>query len=172
MPELIRVLSKQEIQNLVSRLAEKISSDFKGRKLVLVGVLKGSFIFLSDLVRAMTIPVEVDFIGASSYGAKSFSSGNITITKDITLDLKEKDVLLVEDIIDTGLTVKCLLDYMKTFTPKSVCICTMIDKTERREIDIAVDYACYATEEGFLVGYGLDFNEAYRNLPDIYHLKM
>ena len=172
MPELTRVLSKQEIQNLVSRLAEKISSDFKDRKLVLVGVLKGSFIFLSDLVREMTIPVEIDFVGASSYGTKSYSSGNVKITKDLTLDIKDKDVLVVEDIVDTGLTLRYLLDYLQTFKPKSIRICAMINKEERREIDIAVDYACYSTQEGFLVGYGLDYNEGYRNLPDIHHLKI
>ena len=172
MPELIRVLSKEKIHDIVSHLAEKISSDFKDGNLVLIGVLKGSFIFLSDLVRALTIPAEIEFIGASSYGAQSFSSGHIKITKDISLDLKDKDVLLVEDIVDTGLTLQYLVGYLKKLGPKSVRVCAMIDKKERREINISVDYPGYVAQEGFLVGYGLDFNEQYRHLPDIYHLKI
>jgi hypoxanthine phosphoribosyltransferase len=172
MPKLIRVLSKEEIHEFVSHLAEKISSDYKDGKPVLVGVLKGSFIFLSDLARALTIPVEIDFIGASSYGAESFSSGKIKITKDLSLDVRDKDVLLVEDIADTGLTLRFIVDHLQSFNPKSVRICAMIDKRERRENDIFIDYAGHVTDEGFLVGYGLDYNEDYRNLPEIYHLTL
>ena len=172
MPELKLVLSGKKIHGLVVRLAEKISSDFEGKDLVVVGVLKGAFIFMADLVRAITQPVEVDFIGAASYGTNSYSSGRVTITKEITLDIKGKDVLLVEDIVDTGLTLTHLVSHLKSFSPRSVNICALIDKRERRETDITVDYACYVTEEGFLVGYGLDYNEQYRNLPDIYHLNI
>lgn len=171
MPELIPILKKEEIDQRVAEIARKISADYSGRDLVLVGILKGAFVFLSDLMRALTIPVQIDFICASSYGCGTTSSGNIQLTKGLDLDIKNKDVLIVEDIVDTGLTLSCLIRDLQSFSPNSVKICAMIDKRERRQSPLTVDYACHQVEEGFLVGYGLDFAEKYRELPGIYHLK-
>jgi len=171
MPELIPVLNRDEIKFKVEKMAEKISSDYKNSELVLIGVLKGAFIFLSDLARNISVPVEIDFIGASSYGSQTSSSGEIRLTKEISVDVKNKDVLLVEDIIDTGLTLNYLIEHIRSFKPKSVKVCVFIDKQERRETEIKVDYVCHTMGKGFIVGYGLDFNERYRNLPDICHLK-
>jgi hypoxanthine phosphoribosyltransferase len=171
MPELTSVLKEEEIQSKVSEIAQRISADYGDRELVLIGVLKGAFILLSDLIRKITIPVSVDFVGTSSYGSNSSSTGNICLTKEVSLDLENKDVLIVEDIVDTGLTLVYLTDYIKSLGPLSVKVCTLIDKPERREAQVSIDYPCFLVEQGFLVGYGLDYNEKYRGLRDIYHLK-
>ena len=172
MPELIPVLNKNDIDNMVTRVASKISSDYQDHELILIGVLKGAFVFLSDLVRHLSIPVKLDFIRVCSYGSGVSSSGNIRLTKEIEMDVNNKDVLLVEDIVDTGLTLSYIIDYLKAFNPRTVKVCALIDKHERRNANIKVDYACHKAAEGFLVGYGLDYNENYRNLPCIYHLKL
>ncbi|MGE0084595.1 MAG: hypoxanthine phosphoribosyltransferase [Desulfococcaceae bacterium] len=172
MPELIPVLKKKEIDKLVADTARRISADYKDSELVLVGILKGAFIFLSDLARQLSIPVKIDFIRASSYGAGTSSSGKIRLTKELETDIRDRDVLLVEDIVDTGLTLTYLIEYLKSFHPKSVRVCAFLDKRERREKEVAVDYVCRVMEEGFLVGYGLDYAEDYRALPEIYHLKL
>jgi hypoxanthine phosphoribosyltransferase len=172
MPELVPVLSKKDIDSLVKQVAYRISTDYRNHDLILVGVLKGVFIFLSDLVRCLDIPVQIDFIRISSYGSDVSSSGEIRLTKDIEVDIKDKDVLIVEDIVDTGLTLKYLIDYLKSYHPKTIKVCVFIDKHERRESDIAIDYSCHDVAKGFLVGYGLDYNEDYRYLSGIYHLKL
>jgi hypoxanthine phosphoribosyltransferase len=172
MPELIPVLNKNDIDKMVARVARKISSDYQNQELILIGILKGAFVFLSDLVRHLTIPVKLDFIRVCSYGSSASSSGNIRLTKEIEIDIKNKNVLLVEDIVDTGLTLSYLIDHLKTFNPKTVKICALIDKHERRDAKIKVHYACHEVTEGFLVGYGLDYNEDYRYLAGIYHLKL
>ena len=171
MPDFIPVLEKDDIQRIVSTLAGSISADYKDREVVLIGVLKGAFIFLADLVRHLTIPVSVDFIRVASYGSGTLSSGNIRLTKAIETDIAGKDVIIVEDIVDTGLTLSHLIDYLKTFSPRSVEICTLIDKYERRKTEVHAKYAGHQTGQGFLVGYGLDYDEAYRELPGVYHLK-
>jgi hypoxanthine phosphoribosyltransferase len=172
MPELVPVLSKDEIHNLVFGLAQKISLDYQGRPLVLIGVLKGAFVFLADLTRNITIPHEIDFLRAASYGSGTSSSEKIKLTKEVETDLQGKDVLLVEDIIDTGLTMACLMEYIKKLKPNTIKVCTFIDKHQRRRKDIKIDYTGHIAKEGFLVGYGLDYAESYRNLPGIYHLKL
>jgi len=172
MPEFIPVLTKSDIRDRVAALGERISADYKGKDLVLIGVLKGAFIFLSDLIRHITVPVKIDFVGAASYGDKTETSGRIKLTKDVEIDLRDKDVLVVEDIIDSGLTLAHLVDYLKSLGLKSIKICTLVDKRERRQAAVSVDYACHVVEEGFLVGYGLDYAEDYRHLPEIYHLKL
>jgi len=172
MPEFIPVLKKDDIGKMVVAVARKISSDYKDRELILIGVLKGSFVFLSDLIRNLSIPVKVDFVGVSSYSDKTSSSGKIQLTKSIEIDIKNKNVLVVEDIVDSGLTLAWLIDYLMSFEPKAVNICTLIDKRERRKTQIQIDYTCHVVQEGFLVGYGLDYAEDYRNLPEIYHLKL
>ena len=170
MPELTPVLKEEEIQSKVEEIAQRVSSEYENRELVLVGVLNGAFIFLSDLIRKLTIPCSVDFIGASSYGSGTRSSGNIRLTKEVSLDLKGKDVLIVEDIVDTGLTLAYLIDYIKSFDPDSVKVCAFIDKPERREVEVFIDFPCLMVEQGFLVGYGLDYNEKYRGLRGVYLL--
>jgi len=172
MPEFIPVLTKSDIRDSVAALGERLSADYKGKDLVLIGVLKGAFIFLSDLIRHITVPVKIDFIRAASYGDNTETSGRIKLTKDVEIDIRDKDVLLVEDIVDTGLTLAHLVDYLKSLGLRSIRICTLVDKRERRQAAVSVDYACHVVEEGFLVGYGLDYAEDYRHLPEIYHLKL
>jgi hypoxanthine phosphoribosyltransferase len=172
MAELIHVLTQKDIDTLVPAMARTISSDYKDHDLVLIGVLKGAFVFISDLVRHLSIPVKIDFIRVLSYVSGVSSSRDIQLTKDIEIDIKNKDVLIIEDIVDTGLTLKYLIDYLKTYHPKTVRVCTLIDKHERREVDVEIDYICHSVAEGFLVGYGLDYDEDYRYLPEVYHLQL
>ena len=172
MIELIKILSKGEINKRIKRVAAQISTDYADKDLILIGILKGSFIFTADLIREITIPVKVDFIGTASYHDGTSPSDKIEITKKLNIDIKQKDVLIVEDIIDTGRTLSFLKNYLNDFQPASIRLCTHIIKHERREIGMEIDYYCHSIEKGFLVGYGLDYDEAYRNLPEIYHLKM
>jgi len=172
MPELIPVLGKDAIASLVAEMACRLSADYRDRGLVLVGILKGSFVFLSDLIRQLTIPVNIDFICAASYGSGTVSSGNIRLTKSLDTDIRNKDVLVVEDIVDTGLTLAYCIDYLQSHQPNSLRTCAMVDKEERREKPITVDYACYHADSGFLVGYGLDYDQRYRELSGIYTLKL
>jgi len=172
MSEFIPVLTKNEIDAQVSHIAQVISADYKDRELILIGILKGAFIFLSDLVRQLSIPVKVDFMCVSSYGDHTTSSGRIKLIKDVDIDINNKDVLIVEDIVDTGITLSYLVEHLHASGAASVRICTLIDKRERRETDVPVDYACHTVDKGFLVGYGLDYAEFYRNLPEVYHLKL
>ena len=172
MPELIPVLTKDEIDKSVTLVAQKISSDFHDRELILIAALKGAFIFLSDLVRKLTIPVKIDFLRVASYGSNTSSSGKIQLIKAIELNVKNKDVLVVEDIVDTGLTLNFILDYLRSFEPKTLKVCSLIDKCERRRAEVDIDYVCHRVENGFLVGYGLDYAEDYRNLPGVYQLNL
>lgn len=172
MPELVTVFSKDDIQKMVAAVARRISHDYKGRELVLVGVLNGAFMFLADLVRELSIPVKIDFVRVASYGANTTSSGKINLTKDLELDIRNKDVLVIEDIVDTGLTLSYLIDHLKSHGPLSVKVCSLLDKHERREREVRIDYACQVVKEGFLVGYGLDYADDYRSLQEIYHLKL
>lgn len=169
--ELVPVISRSEIADIVASLARRISKDYSGEDLCMIGVLNGVFVFMADLVRELTVPVQVDFVRLASYGSGTVTSGDVRITKEIELDIKERDVLVIEDIIDSGLTVHFLLKYLKKFQPKTVKVCALIDKTERRQVEVPVDYVGHVVEEGFLVGYGLDYNQRYRELPEVYHLK-
>ena len=172
MPDLIPVLTKDEINELVTAIAQKISSDYHDQELILIAVLKGAFIFLADLVRKLTIPVKIDFLRVASYGSSMSSSGKIQLLKEIELDVKNKDILVIEDIVDSGLTLNFILDYLRSLEPKTLKICTLIDKRERRRMDICIDYVGHVVERGFLVGYGLDCAENYRNLPGVYQLNL
>ncbi|MBW1698158.1 MAG: hypoxanthine phosphoribosyltransferase [Deltaproteobacteria bacterium] len=172
MPDILPFLNHEDIKRLISALAKRISTDYRDQDLVVIGILKGAFIFLSDLVRQLSIPVEIDFIGASSYGQNTHSSEKIRITKEIDIDILNKNVLIVEDIVDTGLTMVFLVEHLKSFSPKTVKICALLDKKERRKTDIHIDYVGQRVAGGFLVGYGLDYGEKYRNLPGIYRLKL
>ena len=172
MPELIPVLKKKDINSMVAQVARRISSDYQDHELILIGVLKGAFVFLSDLMLNLSIPVQVDFVRVASYGSDTSSSGRINLTKAIEIDIKNKDVLVVEDIVDTGLTLSYIIDYLKSFQPKTVKVCALLDKRQRRQENVKIDYACHVVTEGFLVGYGLDYDEDYRDLPEIYHLQL
>ena len=168
--ELIEIISGEEITTRVKALAGEINRDYKGQELIAIGILKGAFIFLADLVRQLTMPVQIDFVRLASYGSSMESSGKIAFSKDIELDVGRRHVLVVEDIVDTGYTLKYLKDVLELKGPESVKVCCLIDKKERRKVDIEVDYVGFEVPKGFLVGYGLDYNEQYRNLPGIFNL--
>ena len=170
MPQFIPLISELEISKNIKKIGKKISNDYKTKDLVLVGILKGSFIFLSDLTRQISIDHKIDLIGASSYKGTS-STGQIIFTKQPDLELENRDILLVEDIVDTGNTLLKIVEFVQLLNPRSIKICSLIDKHERREVQIKVDYSCFLLDKGFIVGYGLDYNEKYRNLPAIYDLK-
>jgi hypoxanthine phosphoribosyltransferase len=172
MPDLIPVLTKDDIHERIVAVAREVSTDYADRDLILIGILKGSFIFLSDFARQLSIPVQIDFIGVSSYGAGTVSSGVLTFTKEIGIDVKDRDILIVEDIVDSGRTLARIVDYLRSIGPRSVKVCTLIDKRERRFCEVPLDYVCHVVDRGFLVGYGLDYAEDYRQLPEIYHLKL
>ena len=166
------VLSKQEIQDRVRALGQEITRDYQDKELVVIGVLKGAFIFMADLTREIDLPLSSDFIQVSSYGSSTSSMGKITLVSSPTQSIENRHVLLVEDIIDTGLTMRWLAAHFSEEGAASVKICSLIDKSERREHEITIDYSGFAISEGFLIGYGLDYDEKYRNLPEIYHLKL
>lgn len=165
------VLSEEQIRERVKELGAEISRDYDQKKLVVVGILNGAFIFLSDLVRSITVEHRIDFIRVSSYGSNKDSSGIIRFIKDTELEVEGKDVLLVEDIVDTGNTLSWLRTHFVEKGVNSLRICAFINKKERRAQRVDVDYYGFDVEEGFLVGYGLDYNERYRNLPNLCELK-
>ncbi len=163
--------SEEQIASIVSELGAKISEDYKDKNLLMVSVLKGSVVFMSDLMRAVTIPCEIDFMSISSYGNKTKSSGTVRILKDLDRDIANYDVLLVEDILDSGKTLNYLIELLYARNPASIRICTLFDKPDRREVDIYADYKGLLVPDEFIVGYGLDYAEKYRNLPYIGVLK-
>lgn len=165
------LITKDEIEAMVKRLADQISHDYEGRQLVLIGVMKGCLIFLADLLRNISIPVEFGTITASSYGSGTVSSGQIKIINDIDIGIEGKDVIIIEDLVDTGLTLNYLRDFLRLRRPKSVNICVAFDKPSRRKHPLDVAYKGMDIPDEFIVGYGLDFDEKYRNLPEICVLK-
>lgn len=166
--ELKLLFSKKEIAQTVARLAKEISADYQDKKLVLIGVLKGAFVFLADLIRHLTIPAQIEFIRIASYGAHKETSGEVIVTKDIETLLEGKDVLVIEDIVDTGLSLQFLVDHLRAHKPASLKVCALVDKKARREVEAQVDYTGFVMADGFIVGYGIDFNEQYRTLPEIF----
>jgi hypoxanthine phosphoribosyltransferase len=164
------VFSADDIGLQVQRLADQISADYDGKDVILIGVLKGAFVFLADLARQLTIPAQLDFVRIASYGKGTESSGKIRITTDVELDLTDQDVIIVEDIVDSGLTTTFLRQHLLAKNPRSLKICTLLDKAERRTVAVSLDYVGLHLDKGFVVGYGLDCNEAHRQLADIYEL--
>jgi hypoxanthine phosphoribosyltransferase len=173
-PEIAEILlAEDEIAARVRELGEQISRDYEGKDLLLVGILKGAFVFLSDLVRNISIPVSVDFVALSSYGGGTSSSGIVKVTKDVDVSVEGRHVLIIEDIVDTGWTLKMsyLAENLRAGEAASVRVCTLLDKPSRRQVDIELDYVGFVVPNEFVVGYGLDFNGLYRNLPFIGVLK-
>ena len=165
------LIPRKSIEKRVNELANQISLDYEGRDPVLIGVLKGVIFFLADLARELSIPAKIDFIRAASYGAGTTSSRTVRLTKDIETSIHGKPVILVEDIVDTGLTLAHIVKEIERKGPESIRICALIEKLERQDIKIPIDYCGFRIEEGFIIGYGLDFDEKYRNLPDLYVLR-
>ena len=161
------LLTREHIASIVKGLADQISRDYSQNELVMICILKGAFMFLSDLIRHLQFPVLIDFVRLASYGSGMKTSGRIEITKDIEISIEGRDVLIVEDIIDSGRTLQFLKDRLRLANPRSVKICALLDKKARREVEIEADYLGKAIDDLFVVGYGIDFNEAYRHLPDI-----
>jgi len=164
------LISRDQIASIVKGLADHISKDYAQREVVAVCILKGAFIFLSDLVRHLQIPVQIDFARLASYGSGMKSSGLIEITKDIELSVEGKDVLIVEDIIDSGRTILFFKERLALSKPRSIKVCALLDKKARREVEMEADYIGKEVDDLFIVGYGIDFNEAYRHLPEIYYV--
>ncbi|MFZ5592082.1 MAG: hypoxanthine phosphoribosyltransferase [Bacillota bacterium] len=165
------LITEQQIANRVAELGRQISRDYAGREILVVGILKGAVLFLADLVRHIDVPVRLDFMAVSSYGATTDSSGVVQIIKDLEQSIEGRHVLIVEDIVDTGLTLKYLQDNLATRRPASLRICTLLDKPGRRKVPVQVDYNGFVIPDEFVVGYGLDYAERYRNLRDILVLK-
>ena len=161
------MLTEEEIKARVAELGKQIEKDFEEQDLLVVGILKGASVFVADLIRNINLDVNMDFMSVSSYGNAMESSGSVKILKDLDVDIKGKNVLIVEDIIDSGLTLSNLTKELGAREPKSLKICTLLDKPERRKADITVDYVGFVIEDKFIVGYGIDYAEKYRNLPYI-----
>lgn len=165
------LISQEEIKKIVTDLGARISEDYKDKNLLMVSVLKGSVVFMADLMRAVTIPCRIDFMSVSSYGSGAKTSGVVKIIKDLDLNLEGYDLLVVEDILDSGKTLDYLLKVLKQRNPASIKICTFLDKPERRQVDLFADYSGTTVPDEFVVGYGLDYDEKYRNLPYVGALK-
>ena len=161
----------EEIEEKVSALGEQISKDFEGKNPLFVGVLKGCFVFMADLMRHVSIPCSMDFMAVSSYGNGTSTTGAVKINKDLSQDIENRDVIIVEDILDSGITLSYLTKYLQNRKPSSICIATLLDKPARRRADVQAKYVGFTVPDAFVVGYGLDYAEKYRNLPFIGVLK-
>lgn len=165
------LFSEEEIRQRAREIASEIDRDFAGEEIILLGTLKGAVMWMCDLMKELSLPTKIDFIAASSYGSSTTSSGVVKVTKDVTMDLYRQNVLIVEDIIDTGITLRFLRDYLLDRNPKQLKICTMLDKPSRRKADIQADYTGFAVDDLFIVGYGLDYDQQYRDLPYVSYLE-
>lgn len=165
------LVSEEELNKRVRELGDEITRDYEGKDLMLVGILKGAAIFMADLARNIDLPITLEFLAVSSYGNSTESSGVVRIIKDLDTDVRGKHILIVEDIIDTGLTLSYITDNLKKRGAESVKICTLLDKPEKRKVDVPVDYTGFIIPDEFVVGYGIDYAEKYRNLPFVSALK-
>ncbi len=161
------MISREQIAARVTELGAQITKEYQGKSLVLVCVLKGSFVFAADLARAIDLPLRIDFLGVRSYGEGTETSGVVQITQDLSKPIADEEVLIVEDIVDTGLTIAHLIDLFRTRQPRSVKVCALLHKPARARVEVKVDFLGFTIEDKFVVGYGLDFGERYRNLPFI-----
>jgi len=164
-PQLL--FSREEIEVTVNTLAAEISNDYRGKHPILIGILKGSFVFMADLIRRLDFPLEVDFIRLSSYGRGRASPGKIKVVQGLRSPIKGRDVLVIEDIVDTGLTITFLMDYLLKKKPASLRLCALTDKPARRQVPVTIDYLGFTVPNKFIVGYGIDWDEKFRYLPDI-----
>jgi len=165
------LVTEEDIQSAVKELGRRVAEEYAGKDLLLVGVLKGAIMFLIDLARAIDLPLTLDFMAVASYGASTETSGIVRILKDLDSSIEGVDVLIVEDIIDSGLTLNYILDTLRTRNPASLRVCALLSKKGRRRVDVPIDYVCFDIPDEFVVGYGLDFDQKYRNLPFIGVLK-
>ncbi|MBC8313330.1 MAG: hypoxanthine phosphoribosyltransferase [Candidatus Cloacimonetes bacterium] len=165
------LISEKEIQEKIKKVASQISKDYKDKTPLLISILKGGVVFLTDLMRYIEIPIEIDFLGIASYGSSTKSSGVVKITKDFNYDISGRHIIIVEDIVDTGLSLKYIINLIKWKNPESIKICALLDKESAHSSDIKIDYKCFIAPDEFVVGYGLDYSEKYRNLPFIGVLK-
>lgn len=163
------ILSAEEIAEKISVVGRKISEDYNGKKLYVLSLLRGSFIFTADLVRKIDIPVKIGFMATSSYGHDETSSGNVKVVQDIADDIEGFDVLVVDDIVDSGITMKFVMEYLQKYNPASVKSCVLLDKPERRRVEIVPDYCCFTIPDLFVVGYGLNYGDYYRNVPYVFN---
>ncbi|SES26674.1 hypoxanthine phosphoribosyltransferase [Salisediminibacterium halotolerans] len=165
------LLSEEQIQKRVRELAEEIERDFNNEPIVLVAVLKGSFVFAADLMRSVSGNVQVDFISVSSYGNQTETTGKVRLLKDLDTNITDENVVVVEDIVDSGLTLHFLIDHLNMHKPKALKICSLLDKPERRQVEMEIDYVGFRIPDKFIVGYGIDYAQQYRNLPYIATVK-
>jgi hypoxanthine phosphoribosyltransferase len=163
-------LTREQIHRRVEELAQEISRDYRGKEVLFICILKGAFVFLSDLMRHVDLPARIDFIGLASYGSETVSSGQIRVTREGSIPVEGMDVIVVEDIIDSGRTLKFLADELRSRRPRSLRVCCLLDKKSRREVEFEADYVGFDIEDLFVVGYGLDVNEQFRNLPGIHYV--
>ena len=161
------MITREEISREVARLAREIDRDYQGKRPLLIGILKGCFVFMADLIRLLDVPVEIDFVRLSSYGSATVSSGNIRVVQGLRSPVKGRDVLVIDDIVDSGLTVSFFLDYLRKRMPSSLALCTMFDKPSRRQVPVSIDYLGLTVPDNFVVGYGLDYAQRFRHLPDL-----
>lgn len=161
------LVSEDDIKVKVAELGKKISEDYKNKNLLMISVLKGSVVFMADLMRSIDISLRIDFMSVSSYGAGVKTTGVVKIIKDLDIDISGYDLLIVEDILDSGLTLQYITEILEQRNPRSIKLCTLLDKPERRKVDLSPDYKCFTIPDEFVIGYGLDYDEKYRNLPFI-----
>ncbi len=164
-PKCVPIISRDEIRTAVARLAGELNRDYRGKEPLVIGVLRGAFVFMADLVRLLDFPLEVDFIRLASYGAGKESSGEVRVLLDVGMPVAGRHLIVVEDIVDTGITAAWLVDHLKERAPLSVKLCALVDKPSRRRVPVTIDYLGLTVPDKFLVGYGLDYQELYRNLP-------
>ena len=165
------LFTEEQIKARVDELARIIEKDYEGEELILLCTLKGAILFMADMMKAIDLDTKIDFIAASSYGSGTSTSGFVKVTKDVTMDLYNKNVLIIEDIVDSGTTLKFMKEYLQDRNPKSVRIATLLDKPARRTADVTPDYVGFTVDDLFIIGYGLDYDQRYRNLPYISYLE-
>lgn len=163
------LLSSEEIRERISEVGKNLSKDYDGKKLYVLSLLRGSFIFTADLVRQLSVPVKIGFMATSSYGHGETSTGNVKVVQDISDNLEGYDVLIVDDIVDTGITMNFVMEHVKKLNPASVKCCVLLDKPERRKLTLVPDYCCFEIPDVFVVGYGLNYGDYYRNIPYIFN---
>ena len=161
------LISREEIAEAVVRLAYEINRDYQGKRPLLIGILKGSFVFMADIIRQIDLSLEIDFVKLSSYSTGKETSGKVRIIQGLTTQVRERDVMVIEDIVDTGITISFLLDYLKKKKPASLKLCALLDRPARRRVPVPIDYLGFTVPDRFIVGYGIDFNEQFRYSPDI-----